>query len=127
MNIELPIYYAAGKGKMQLVGMNWYRNAHFHQQHAVKKHYHGLIREAVGKYKGAAMPRFYTGYSVFMKNAASDPSNVVAIFEKFWLDALQDAGVIMGDSAKYHAGSSGYDCNIDKENPRIICSVFLEL
>jgi hypothetical protein len=125
MDIELPIYYAMGKNP-QLVGMNWYRNAHYHQQNAVKKYYHGLIRDALGMNQCDKMSRFYTGYSVFLKNAASDPSNVVAILEKFWLDSLQENGVIVGDSAKYHAGSMGYECSIDKERPRIVCSVFLE-
>ncbi len=125
MSIELPIYYPIGKEKkLQLVGMNWYRDAHYHQQNAVKTYYHALIRASIGLHKKPAMERFYTGYQVFLKNAGSDPSNVVAVFEKFWLDALQEIGVIAGDSAKHHAGCRGWECHMDKANPRIVCSVY---
>lgn len=123
--VTLPIYMLLGKRtvKNQLVGMNWYRDAHYHTQDSVKKHYSALIAEAVGRVTFPPMTQFQTQYTVWLKNPNSDPANVVAVFEKFWLDALQDCGVIVQDSANYHLGSAWENAGIDRQNPRIVCAV----
>ena len=51
ISLELPIYYTftkkTKKDNKVLVGMNWYRNAHFRSSNQVKQHYHSLIHSKV--------------------------------------------------------------------------------
>mgnify|MGYP003587485021 CR=1 FL=1 len=51
ISLELPIYYTftkkTKKDNKVLVGMNWYRNAHFRSSNQVKQHYHKLIYSKV--------------------------------------------------------------------------------
>lgn len=123
--VTLPIYMLLGKRtvKNQLVGMNWYRDAHYQTKDSVKKYYSSLIIGSIGIVSGKPLERFETRYEVYLKNPNSDPANVVAVFEKFWLDALQDCSVIAQDSANYHIASAWKNAGIDKGNPRIICAV----
>lgn len=126
LHIELPIYVMLGKRKQEkiFVGMNWYRRAQYHQQNSVRVYYENLIIVELSKLKceKKRLSRFRCHYHVNLKNPNSDPSNVVALIEKFWLDALQKAGLVESDSVKYHAGSC-WESGVDKKNPGVFCSL----
>jgi hypothetical protein len=91
MKIILPIYYTiekkTKKSQTILVGMNWYRNAHFHISNKVKEHYHYLIKEQITKEN---IKQFKTSCNIYIKNINSDPSNIESLMIKFTLDALQE-------------------------------------
>jgi hypothetical protein len=45
--ITLPIYYTEKRktkpDKTIMIGMSWYRNAHYHLQNKLKQHYNQLV------------------------------------------------------------------------------------
>ncbi len=117
--LTLPIYYeqkfVTKKNKNILVGMNWYRNAHFLVTNKVKEHYHGIVKEKMGDVK---FRRILINYHVYVGRRNTDGHNVRSVIEKFFLDGLVEAGVVEDDSIDYVVGdTSAY--SLDKENPRI--------
>lgn len=117
--LTLPIYYnqkfVTKKDKKILVGMNWYRVAHFLVSNKVKIHYHELVRDLL---KGQKFRRILINYHVFVQRRNTDGHNIRAVIEKFFLDGLVEAGVIEDDSIDYVVGdTSSY--SLDKDNPRI--------
>lgn len=119
VKITLPIYYEINyktkKNKQILVGLNFYRNAHFHISNKVKEHYHYLIKEQIKKEK---IWEFKTSCNVYIKNINSDPSNIESLMIKFTLDALQEYWIIENDNIKYHKWTLWGIYEIDKLNPR---------
>ena len=119
--LSLPIYftntYKTKDDKTFLVGMNWFRNAHHHEQNKVKKYYHELIETHaanLAKCKGT----YTLDIQVYYKNSACDGSNIASLMEKFVLDALQQFEIVEQDNVKYHLGTTWSVAGQDKENPR---------
>jgi hypothetical protein len=125
ITIELPIYWTqhfkTKKDKTVLVGMNWYRNAHFHAQNAMKKDFHELVYKQLPDL--TLSDTFKLELKIFYKNQNCDGANIAALIEKFTLDALQDAEVIVNDNVKYHLGSSWEIVEQSKDNPRCIITI----
>ena len=120
--LELPIYYTfvkkTKKDNKVLVGMNWYRNAHFRNSNQIKKFYHELIFLKVLKsqrIKGS----YQVEYLLYPSNANCDLMNVVSVIDKFLNDALQDCGVVINDNIKFYKSMTATVKEIDKDNPRI--------
>ena len=121
-NFTLPIYWVetfkTKPNKTHLVGMNFYRNAHFIQQNKLKKDLEELLYNSntvCSKIEGS----FTVSYVLFYKNSACDASNIIALIEKIFLDFAQAANIIQQDSVKYHLGSSWSIGGQDKSNPRV--------
>lgn len=120
MNLTLPIYYdifyKTKPAKRILVGMNWYRNAHYIMQNKVKNHYHVLIKEQLtdAKFKKPLLT-----YVLYYKNASCDMMNIISCCDKFLMDALQNNGVIENDNVKYYRSCLACVAEQDKKNPRI--------
>ena len=122
ISLELPIYYTFTKKTKKdtkiLVGMNWYRNAHFRNSNQIKKFYHELIFLKVLKsqrIKGS----YQVEYLLYPSNANCDLMNVVSVIDKFLNDALQDCGVVVNDNIKFYKSMTAGVKKIDKYNPRI--------
>ena len=122
IKLELPIYHTfqrkTKKDTKILVGMNWYRNAHFMNSNQIKKFYHELIFLKVLKsqrIKGS----YQVEYLLYPSNANCDLMNVVSVIDKFLNDALQDSGVVVNDNIKFYKSMIATVKEIDKENPRI--------
>ncbi len=119
MKIILPIYYTqilkTKPKRTILIGLNWYRNAHWMLSNKIKSHYHDLIKEQIG---GNKFEKIKVCYNVYVRRSGTDGPNVRSILEKFFLDGLVEAGAIPGDDVKHVVeDSSAYF--IDSENPRI--------
>ena len=124
INLTLPIYYTqeykTKNDKTFLVGMNWMRNAYFHQQNQVKQHYHKLIKQQLdGIDLVPIADKFTMQINIYYKNINSDPSNISSLMEKFTLDALQELNLIVNDNSKYHYSTSWFSIEQDKLNPRV--------
>ena len=124
--IILPIYYTqtfkTKDDKVWLVGDNAFRNWHYHLKNKVKQHYHKLVANQVLNH--LPLPNQFTLHiDVFYKNPNMDASNVSSRMEKFTLDALQEAGIIVNDNVKYHMGSCWVNKGQDKQNPRVEISI----
>ena len=122
MTVVLPIYYIqefkTKANKTHLVGMNLYRNAHHFLQNAMKKHFQELVLEQLPSVE-QKLKQFTVNYKVYYKSPVCDGSNIVALIEKFYLDAIKTHGLISDDNVNYHVGSTWSVAGQDKENPRI--------
>ena len=122
MTIVLPIYYIqefkTKANKTHLVGMNLYRNAHHFLQNAMKKHFQELVLEQLPSVE-QQLKQFTVNYKVYYKSPVCDGSNIVALIEKFYLDAIKTHGLISDDNVNYHLGSTWSVAGQDKENPRV--------
>ena len=115
-NFTLPIYWQQTKSKRVLVGLNWYRNAHYFILNKAKKYFHNLVEEAcAGQQPFDGKVR--VEYKIYLKNKLSDGGNVRSVIEKFALDGLVSAWMIKQDRAVI-VSEDGSEYGFDKENPR---------
>lgn len=128
ITFELPIYwtrhYKTKPSKTILVGMNFYRNAHYHDQNKVKKDFHEVVCSQLGA--DTVEDQFRLSIKLYYKNTSCDGANIVALIEKFSLDALQEHGTIINDNVKYHLGTTWEIVEQDKDNPRCEVTVIKE-
>lgn len=121
MTLQLPIYYTehfkTKPSKTLLVGMNFYRNAHHFAQNNVKQHYHQLVADQL--LNPVSFNKFIIDYRLYYKSPVCDPSNIIALIEKFTLDALKLNNIIPDDNVNYHLGSSYSVVAQDTINPRV--------
>ena len=126
MLVVLPIYYIqefkTKANKTSLVGMNLYRNAHHFLQNAMKKYFQELVLEQLPSVE-QQLKQFTVNYKVYYKSPVCDGSNIVALIEKFYLDAIKEHGLIIDDNVNYHISSSWQVIAQDKTNPRIEVSI----
>jgi len=119
--IILPIYYTqvfkTKDDKVWLVGDNAFRNWHYFLKNEVKQHYHKCVGRQVNS--TVLTGQYKLLMDVYLKNPNSDGSNVASRMEKFTLDALQECGVVVDDSSKYHMGTTWELKGIDKLDPRV--------
>lgn len=122
MTVILPIYYTQEfkikPNKTSLVGMNLYRNAHHFLQNNMKKYFQDLVIEQLPPVV-EVVQQFTVTYKLYYKSPVCDASNVVALIEKFYLDAIKEHGLIIDDNVNYHISSSWQVIAQDKTNPRI--------
>ena len=122
MLVVLPIYYIqefkTKANKTHLVGMNLYRNAHHFLQNAMKKHFQELVLEQLPSVE-QKLKTFTVDYKIYYKSPVCDGSNIVALIEKFYLDAIKTHGLISDDNVNYHLGSNWSVAGQDKDNPRV--------
>lgn len=118
LSINLPIYYTqtfkTKKDSTFLVGMNWYRNAHYHIQNKVKHYYHELVPDI-----NTNFDKYKLKIDLYYKNPNSDGANICSMMEKFVLDALQEYKTVENDSVKYHLGTTWEVIAQDKLDPRV--------
>ncbi len=122
MTVVLPIYYIqefkTKANKTHLVGMNLYRNAHHFLQNAMKKHFQELVLEQLPSVE-QKLKQFTVNYKVYYKSPVCDGSNIVALIEKFYLDAIKTHGLISDDNVNYHLGSTWSVAGKDAISPRV--------
>lgn len=119
MKLVLPIYYEqefkTKKNKSFLVGLNWYRNAHYMISNKVKHWYHNEVAKQIN---GERFNKIRVQYDVYAQRKGTDGPNIRSILEKFVLDGLVTHGVIEDDKIGILVGDSS-NYYIDGDNPRI--------
>lgn len=121
ISLSLPVYFEIKKNKTILVGMNWYRNAHYFEQNKVKQFYTALIFTLLPAVK---YDQYTIQYTYHYKNSSSDLMNVCSIIDKFLQDALQSKGIVQNDTVKYCLGTTCDVGDKDKLNPKIEIKIF---
>lgn len=113
----LPIYWQQTKKKTVLVGMNAYRNWHYLVSAKFKREFGDLINDQVIEPILLTKP-YKLHIKVYYKNPICDGSNIVALIEKVFLDALISAGILPNDTVQWHLGTTWEIVSQDKINPR---------
>ena len=117
----MPIYWVdekkTKKSTTHLVGMNFYRNCHYHTKNKLKQ---DLEAHLVASSNGYTLipGKFTLNCKLYYKNPSCDGSNIIALMEKVFLDFAQNYGIIEQDNVKYHLGTTWSVAGQDKENPR---------
>jgi hypothetical protein len=116
IKLTLPIYFKQSKKKTVLMGLNWYRNAHFQVLNKAKKFVLSVTEDTI---EGEPIldGEIHAHYKVFYKRKGTDGGNIRSVIEKFALDAIKRVGYILDD----HAGiitSDSSEYALDKEFPR---------
>lgn len=116
VTVVVPIYFQQTKKKKVLLGLNWYRNAHFVASNNAKR----WIAKIIGEQVKDVLPlsgELEVRYVIYLKNNRSDGGNVRSVIEKFGLDALVKAGIIVDDKSDIITQDESIYL-FDKKNPR---------
>ena len=126
VTVTLPIYYTqkfkTKKPKTVLVGLNWYRNAHFLLNNKVKHEYHDIVSKLLS---GVKFGKIRLLYKVYAGRNGTDGHNIRSIVEKYFLDGLVSCGAIVDDNIQYVLGDTS-EYYIDKDNPRMEVTIIEE-
>jgi len=123
MVFTLPIYYTqtfkTKEDKTFLVGMNRWATEHYHLKNSIKQTWQQLILDQIAENNiGPILTPYKVHYKLYWKNPNCDGSNIIALSEKIFLDALQE-NIVQQDNVKWHMGSSWDNMGQDKLNPRV--------
>ena len=117
ISLTLPIYF--GTKKKYLMSLNWLQDVHYKARNKVKQEFHEQIGKIVTSDKMFFKGNIKTHYRLYYKNKLCDAPNVVAVIDKFLLDALQEHNIIVQDNVQYYIASSWEVVAQDRVNPRI--------
>lgn len=106
-------------GKKFHINLNVYRNTHYQTLNTVKIRYKEIMHSQI-----MMLPVFTTpiriAYRVYpATKRLFDLANVVSIHEKFFCDALVEAGKLPDDNYEYIVESRSLFGRVDKQNPRV--------
>ena len=129
IEFDLPVYFTREfkrkKAQTHLVGMNWYRDAHFAIQNLVKQHYHQLMRDMLSdKVPSEPLNSYRVEYTYFYKSVVSDMPNVCSIMSKFANDSFQELGFVIDDNVQYLKHESFFVGGRDSANPRVHVALY---
>lgn len=119
MKINLPYFVEVGKqGKKFYINLNIYRNAHHHTLNTAKVTFKEAIQDQLSLLP--QLHRIKLHYRVFAPSRRLiDTNNVASIADKFFCDALVEAGKIEDDNYTFLVYTGMEFGGIDKENPRV--------
>ena len=101
-----------------MLGLNWLQDAHYRARNLVKQQFTENIGKVLPKGVKLNSP-IETSYKVYYKNKKSDAGNIVAVTEKFLLDALQVHDVIVEDNVQHYMRSNWVVMEQDRDRPRV--------
>lgn len=116
--IVSPLRVAQTKTKDFLLNMNVYRNSHFRVLNNMKIKYKAVMHDEIKQ-----LPKFNRitlVYTLFPKTKRlCDVSNVCCIVDKFFSDALVEAGKLEDDNYLFLNHITYVFGEVDKNNPRV--------
>lgn len=84
----------------------------------MKKYFQSLVIEQLPAV-AEVLQQFTVTYKLYYKSTVCDGSNIIALIEKFYLDAIKVHGLISDDNVNYHLGSTWEVVGQDTINPRV--------
>ncbi|QIG76589.1 holliday junction resolvase RusA-like protein [Rhizobium phage RHph_I1_6] len=116
--VTVPIYLAQSKKKTFALNLNIYRNAHFLLLNKMKVKFKDHIWEQLTFLPTMGGVKLI--YTLFMgTNREADLSNICVIVDKFFCDALVEAGKLPDDNVNYLQSIDYRFGGVDKNNPRV--------
>ncbi|MGL5803143.1 MAG: hypothetical protein ACRCX7_11215 [Cetobacterium sp.] len=124
LDVTLPIYYPHKK-KPLLLGWNQVMNLHPYTKNNMKRWYDSIVLSQLSDksydlYDG----KFIVEYDLYYPHARIDMSNVLGVTEKFFLDSIQNAGVVKSDNVNNHVGSTFRVAGRDGDKPRVEIRIY---
>lgn len=126
IKLELPIYQTleTGRGKSKknknvLMSLNWYRNAHYQTECKMKHIYTDLVKTRLKHVKQCLRGNIRVTYTLYYKNSRCDMMNVIAIIDKYLMDALQEMKIIENDNVENYVVCVSRIGGKDLANPRV--------
>ena len=119
MKLVLPLYLSVGKGKPKKLplNLNHYRNAHFHVLNSMKVQFKQAISSQLTFPKLVEPVKIsYVLYPPTHREL--DISNILCIVDKYFCDALVEAGLLEDDNFNHLPQVEFRFGAVDKENPR---------
>lgn len=110
------------KAQNILLGMNWYRNAHFIVQNEGKAYVANFAKKQF-PFRDTRWETFSVDYELWYKNVVSDPLNIIACIDKFMVDALVDSRIVVKDTVKNYLSGEWKIGGQDRSNPRLEATV----
>jgi len=104
-----------------MLGLNFYRNAHYTVNDKAKKFVTGIVEESIEGDPILGSP-IHVHYKIYLKRRGSDGGNVRSVIEKYVLDAIKKVEYIEDDNFEIIVTSSD-EYHHDKAFPR--CEVLL--
>ncbi len=117
LKVHMPTKKNPKKGF--ILNMNNYRNANFHILNKAKNLYKELMLEQINKLPelNTVVKVKFTWFPVDARKG--DVSNVCCIHDKFFMDALVEAGKLEDDNYDFIKNVSYHFGEIDRTNPRV--------
>lgn len=116
--ISVPLSVPVSKRKSFSLNLNIYRNAHYQTLNKAKTTFTDSVITRLRKIPTQA--KIALTYTIFFpNNRKADISNIGSIVDKFFSDALVDAGVIPDDNYTYLTHVQFFFGGIDRIDPRV--------
>ena len=116
--IHLPTFIQVSNKTRFALNLNQYRNTHFQILNKAKVKFGELLHDEI-----SALPHFKRiaiSYTLYPRTRQlCDISNICAIADKFFCDALKDKGRITDDNYNVVLGTQYLFGEVDPRNPRI--------
>ena len=116
--IDLPTFIQVNNKTRFRINLNQYRNAHFQILNKAKVKFAELVHDQI-----QALPpfkRIAISYTLYPRTRQlCDVSNICAIADKFFCDALKDQGRIPDDNYTIVLGTQYLFGEIDPHRPRV--------
>jgi len=122
--IQVPLYISANRpgSKKYYLNLNNYRNWHYQVSNNLKVKYKEMVAPQL---EGLSFKRIGIQFILFWGSKRRvDRANVLSIHEKFFCDALVEAGCIEDDNDTFLEYTHYTTGGIDRENPR--CEIWIE-
>lgn len=116
--ISVPLSVPVSKRKFFSLNLNIYRNAHYQVLNKAKTAFTDSVITRLKKIP--VQEKITLTYTIFLPNKRkADISNIGSIVDKFFSDALVDAGVIPDDNYTYLTHVQFFFGGIDRIDPRV--------
>ena len=120
--IHSPLRVPQSKTKDFILNLNNYRNAHYHTLNTAKRRYKAAIDSQVQQ-----LPQMQTIALLYVLYPGSrrrtDLANVISIHQKFFEDALVEAGKLPDDDYAHLLESGMAFGHVDKGDPRVTIEI----
>lgn len=122
-SLQLPLRVPVSKKKDFILNLNQYRNTHFLVLNKAKAEFKSLVTPLIKNLP--EMKRAFFVYTVFPKTKAlSDVANYCSVVDKFFSDALVEAGKLPDDNFLFVPQVIYSFGSVDSVNPRVMVDVY---